>query len=85
MPYLLRDEYPVLFHTLLEDSQLVREGYLRDNVVRDLLQAHLAGREDHGNRLWLLANSEIWYRMAIQGHSRETLREQMTAKGKRAA
>jgi asparagine synthase (glutamine-hydrolysing) len=85
MPYLLRDEYPVLFHTLLEDSQLVREGYLRDNVVRDLLQAHLAGREDHGNRLWLLANSEIWYRMAIQGHSREALREQMTAKGKRAA
>jgi len=27
--------------------------------------AQLAGRADHGNRLWLLVNAELWYRMLI--------------------
>ena len=85
MPYMLRNEFPVLFRALLQDSRLVSEGYLRDRAVNDLLEAHLAGKEDHGNRLWLLANSEIWFRMAIQGESRESLREQLTATAKRAA
>ena len=31
-------------------------------------------RADHGNRLWLLINAEIWYRMMILGQSREDLR-----------
>jgi asparagine synthase (glutamine-hydrolysing) len=85
MPYMLRNEYPVLFRALLQDSRLVSEGYLRDKAVNDLLETHLAGKQDHGNRLWLLANSEIWFRMAIQGESRESLREQLTATTKRAA
>jgi hypothetical protein len=35
--------------------------------MNTLLGEHLAGRADHGNRLWLLLNSEVWYRMYIQG------------------
>jgi hypothetical protein len=43
-----------------------------------LLNAHLAGRADHGNRLWLLINAELWYRMMILGESREDLRSELS-------
>jgi hypothetical protein len=46
--------------------------------VRDLVNAHLAGRSDHGNRLWLLVNAEIWYRMMILGRSRESLQAELS-------
>jgi hypothetical protein len=48
-----------------------------------LLTAHLAGRADHGNRLWLLINAELWHRMMIRGVSRESLRDDIT--GEQAA
>ena len=32
---------------------------------RDWSTSTLARRADHGNRLWLLINAELWYRMAI--------------------
>ncbi len=32
-----------------------------------LLGEHLGRKVDHGNRLWLLYNAEVWYRMTIEG------------------
>ena len=75
LPYMLRDEYPVLFNAFLRDSRLVQEGFLRENAVSDLLDRHLGGREDNSNRLWLLLNSEIWYRMQIDGDSMDVTNE----------
>ena len=49
-----------------------------------LIDEHTAQRADHGNRLWLLINAEIWYRMAILGQSKEDLRRELTADGCRA-
>jgi hypothetical protein len=31
-----------------------------------LVAEHLAGQADHGNRLWLLLNAEVWYLMHIK-------------------
>ena len=62
---------------MLADSSLVSAGILRGDATRRLLDEHLAGGTDHGNRLWLLVNAEIWYRMHILGVSRETLRVQL--------
>jgi asparagine synthase (glutamine-hydrolysing) len=75
MPYMLRNEYPALFRALLGDSWLVRDGFFRSDRIAKILDAHLAGKADHATRLWLLTNSEIWYRMAIQNESRESMRE----------
>ncbi len=36
-------------------------------------QSTWPGRADHGNRLWLLINAELWYRMMILGQQREDL------------
>ena len=48
---------------------------LQRAAIDGLLQSHLSGRADHGNRLWLLINAEIWYRMMILGQPKENFRE----------
>jgi asparagine synthase (glutamine-hydrolysing) len=79
LPYLLADEFRYLFGLFLSDSHLVRDGYLQTEPITKLLAEHLNKRVDHGNRLWLLCNSEIWYRMAIEGQSRDQVKEQLSA------
>jgi asparagine synthase (glutamine-hydrolysing) len=73
LPYILQREYRVLYDRFLTRSALVRDGILQQEPIEELLTAHLAGRADHGNRLWLLINAELWYRLKIQGVSRESL------------
>ncbi|HZO24252.1 MAG TPA: asparagine synthase C-terminal domain-containing protein, partial [Steroidobacteraceae bacterium] len=85
LPYLLQQEYRLLYRHFLPDSQLVAAGILQRGPIDELLRAHLAGRADHGNRLWLLINAELWYRMMIQGGSRESLRAELDAAGFAAA
>src|SRR5579872_1578553 len=79
LPYVLGAEYRILYEGFLRSSELVRAGILRAAPIEKLLHAHLAGHVDHGNRLWLLINSELWYRMMIQGHSRQMLADERAA------
>lgn len=67
LPYLLADQFRRLFEDYLVDSHLVRDGYLTQEPVNVLLGEHLGRKVDHGNRLWLLYNAEVWYRMTIEG------------------
>jgi asparagine synthase (glutamine-hydrolysing) len=73
LPYLLQHEYRALYERFLPDSTLVAAGVLRREPIDALLKEHLARRADHGNRLWLLINAELWYRMMILGQPREAL------------
>ena len=66
LTYLLEEEFKKLYSTLLFDSHLVSAGYLNQHTIDFLLKDHLNKKADHGNRLWLLCNSEIWYRMYIE-------------------
>jgi asparagine synthase (glutamine-hydrolysing) len=75
LTYLLADEFKFLFKTFLEDSRLVRAGLLQNDAIHHLLSGHLSGKVDHGTRLWLLCNAEIWYRMYIEGEDRETMND----------
>ena len=77
MPYLLRDEYRRLYSTVLPRSQLVADGFLRAEPMLRLVSQHLSGRADHGNRLWLLLNAEIWYLMHIKGMSVAHMRREL--------
>jgi asparagine synthase (glutamine-hydrolysing) len=79
LPYLLRAEYRQLYEHFLRDAQLVRAGVLSGAALASLLKQHLAGRADHGNRLWLLINAELWYRMMIQGGDRESLQAELNS------
>jgi asparagine synthase (glutamine-hydrolysing) len=73
LPYMLRDEYRLLFDLFLRGGHLAGAGLVRPAEVERLLAEHGAGRADHGNRLWLLLNAEIWYRMYLGGGSMEEL------------
>lgn len=73
LPYLLNDEYRQMFAVFLKNPILVAAGLINAETVRLLLDEHLAGKADHGNRLWLLLNAEVWYRMLIEGHSRDMI------------
>jgi hypothetical protein len=75
LPYLLANEFKFLYKIFLNDSSLVRDGYLNKAAIDDLLTEHLSKKFDHGNRLWLLCNAEVWYRMYIENESRDNIRE----------
>jgi hypothetical protein len=83
---LLADEYRLLFDAYLgKSSLLVSDGWLNRGPRDVLVAEHLSGARDHGNRLWLLLNSEIWYRMRILGQDRDELRREMRSIGRRGA
>jgi asparagine synthase (glutamine-hydrolysing) len=65
LPYLLKDEYGKIMNHVLRSSRLIETGVLRAAPIQALLDAHVAGRADHGNRLWLLVNLEAWHRIHI--------------------
>jgi len=67
LPYLMGSQFRALFDGFFRDARLVGAGICRPAVIQQMLKAHLAGRTDHGNRLWLLLNAEIWYRIHIEG------------------
>jgi asparagine synthase (glutamine-hydrolysing) len=73
LPYMLADEYKQLFSVFLKKSELAKADLLQQNAINQLLGNHLGGKKDNGNRLWLLLNSEVWYRMFIQGVSKDDL------------
>lgn len=80
LPYLLAGSFRQLFQAFLFDSHLVRDGFLRDESIRSMLGEHLGKKIDHGNRLWLLANAEIWYRMAIESWTSDVAKERLSRK-----
>jgi asparagine synthase (glutamine-hydrolysing) len=67
LPYMLKGELEVLYSAFLSNTELAREGILQQAPIDAMLAAHRAGRADHGHRLWLLLNSEAWFRMFIGG------------------
>jgi len=80
MPYLLRDEYLRLYSTVLPRSELVVDGIMQASPMEALLSEHRSGKADHGNRLWLLLNAEVWYRMQIKGWSAPDLAKSLGKK-----
>ena len=73
LPYMLAEEYRTLFNVFLRDSQLAVDEYFQQATINDLVSEHLSGKKDNGNRLWLLLNSEVWYRMFIKNQSKQEL------------
>jgi len=73
LPYLLKDEYQRLFSVFLKKPLLVEAGLVDADAVQSLLTQHFAKTADHGSRLWLLLNAEVWYRMLIDCQTRESI------------
>ena len=85
LPYMLKKEYRFLFDLYLKKSHLARAGLLMQPSIDQFLAEHLQGKVDHGNRLWLLLNAEIWYRIYIDGQSPEECKAHMLSNFKRSS
>lgn len=85
LPYVLRQEYRQLAQQYLDKGTLVRTGLLNASAVTTVMREHFEGRADHGNRLWLLINAELWHRMKILQQPVEDLRRELTAHLRQAA
>jgi asparagine synthase (glutamine-hydrolysing) len=47
---------------ILLEPKAVQRGYLRLRGLQLLLDAHMSGRRDHSQGIWLLLMLELWYR-----------------------
>lgn len=47
---------------LLDTPRFAERGLFRPAFIRDMLDQHAAGTEDHGSRLWALLILELWFR-----------------------
>ncbi len=83
--YILEGEVRSLAPRLLLQSELVRDGYLRGERIRELVEEHLARRRDHGNRIWLLLTAEVWYRRYISGRSTADLEAELAGRDRQSA
>jgi asparagine synthase (glutamine-hydrolysing) len=77
LPYMLKSEYRVLFELFLRDAHLVRDNIFEHSTVRRLLEEHQSGKVDHANRLWLLLNGEVWYRVFQERQPVDDLSQQL--------
>ncbi len=53
--------------SVLTDGRLSARGTLKPDYVRDLLNAHRAGRVDATDQIWRLLNFELWNRIFFDG------------------
>lgn len=81
LPYMLADEYKKLFQVFLRDSLLAKDDYLQQPAINELLAQHISAKKDNGNRLWLLLNSEVWYRMYIKQQAKSELYDAIRSHG----
>lgn len=77
LPYMLKHQYTTLYDSLLRRGRLVQEGLVRNEVVERLVMENQNGARDHGQRLWLLLNAEVWYRMYMDRESVSDLEGQI--------
>jgi asparagine synthase (glutamine-hydrolysing) len=54
---------------LFFDDAYASRDYMNVDGVRQLIRAHLAGHQDHGETIWNLMNLELWHRIFLDGQS----------------
>jgi asparagine synthase (glutamine-hydrolysing) len=60
-----RDRWRPWIEELARSSRIIDAGLFRQEEIQRLVDEHVGGRIDHNYRLWLLLNTELWYRHFI--------------------
>lgn len=58
---------------LLLNDRFLDRGIIREDFVKEMLDAHRDGRQGHGTRLWALLSLEMWFRTWIDNDSNARL------------
>ena len=77
LPYLLKVQEAGVFSRLLRQSQIAKDGILVQARIDSVLKENTKSGRDWGNRVWLLANLEAWYRIHIKQTSVDDLRAEL--------
>jgi asparagine synthase (glutamine-hydrolysing) len=72
-PWIRSGQLSAFVQAVLGESVLVKGGIFSADAISRLLDEHTGGRIDHNYRLWLLANTELWYRLNFAGQTQEDL------------
>jgi len=65
----LRAEFSSVLDDLVLAPRVTSRGIFEPRALRRMVAEHRAGTRDHGDRLWLLVNLEIWFRLFIDGEA----------------
>jgi asparagine synthase (glutamine-hydrolysing) len=63
----LREKYWPLVQELVLSPRALSRGHFRPEAITRLANEHRDGKADHGDRLWLLLNLELWQRRFLEG------------------
>ena len=66
-----RGAYRSVIDEYLLSERAMSRGLFNPDFVRDLVQRHQSGGENHDERLWALVNFEIWQRQFFDGEARQ--------------
>jgi len=64
--YWIRKELKTYFSDILFSGSLERRGLFQMDFVRTIFNQHIEGSHDHTNKIWALANLEIWLSQSDQ-------------------
>jgi asparagine synthase (glutamine-hydrolysing) len=78
----MRAELRPLVKGLLGQSRFVQLGLFDGEFMREMMDEHMSGRQDHSFRLWTLLNLELWYRINFEFQTLDGLTE-LTARLRR--
>jgi asparagine synthase (glutamine-hydrolysing) len=68
----LRGELEPFARETLSSDTLHRQGFLRPEAVRRVIDDHVSGREDLSRQLWGLLAFTLWYERHVEGVTRDT-------------
>jgi asparagine synthase (glutamine-hydrolysing) len=69
----LRGAFRPIVDEFISGPRPLERGLLDGDFLRQLAEDHYAGNTDHGLRLWLLINLEIWQRIFLDGEDPEAV------------
>ena len=57
---------------LILQPRSIDRGLFKRNIAERMFQEHRARYKDHSDRIWRLLNLELWFRVCIEGESRDS-------------
>jgi asparagine synthase (glutamine-hydrolysing) len=69
----LRGRYAPLLDELVTGPRALGRGLFDPDYVRRMAAEHVRGEAEHGDRLWMLINLELWQRMFLEGEAPEAI------------
>jgi asparagine synthase (glutamine-hydrolysing) len=68
----------ILLRNLLLSDQCLGRGYWQPDAVRRVLEAHLSGKTDREQGIWVLLTLELWHRLFIDDDGTEAAAGRLT-------